>query len=104
MPEQWSEPGWDPAIDDLEDVDEPGDYAVVMLNDDYTTMEFVIKVLQEVFHHPPAAAMQLMLQVHNKGRAVVGTYVLDIARTKQQECMAMARSEGFPLKCVVERA
>lgn len=82
----------------------PRPYNVVLHNDDYTTMEFVQVILVAVFHHSHASAAQLMLQVHTAGKAVAGTYTLDIAETKRNEAEAMARGEGHPLKCTVEPA
>ena len=75
-----------------------------MLNDDFTTMDFVVQVLVDIFHKDPVTAEALMLDVHNKGRAVVGSYSYDIARTKVQTAMNRARAEGFPFRMLVEEA
>lgn len=77
-------------------------YNVIMHNDDFTTMEFVVKVLKSVFYKDEASATQLMLNVHRKGSAVVGLYTLDIAKSKCQKAMQMAREEGFPFKLTYE--
>ena len=82
----------------------PRPFHVILHNDDYTTMDFVQEILLVVFHHPPAAAAQLMLQVHTEGRAVAGTFTKDIADTKAQEAVFLAREQGFPLRCSVEPA
>ncbi|MBQ8978567.1 MAG: ATP-dependent Clp protease adaptor ClpS [Oscillospiraceae bacterium] len=85
-------------------VREPRKYNVIMLNDDFTTMDFVVQVLVDIFHKDPVTAEALMLDVHNKGRAVVGSYSYDIARTKVQTAMNRARAEGFPFLMLVEEA
>ena len=82
-------------------VKEPGMYAVVFINDDFTTMEFVVRVLELVFHKSPAEAQELMMSVHRHGSAAVGRYTHDIAVTKRDKTVKMAREEGFPLRVVV---
>lgn len=77
-------------------------YKVVMHNDDFTTMEFVVKVLRTVFHKQEIEAEQLMLTVHRSEKATVGLYTYDIAQSKAQKAMQMARAEGFPFKLTVE--
>ncbi|MCF0196185.1 MAG: ATP-dependent Clp protease adaptor ClpS [Bacteroidaceae bacterium] len=77
---------------------EPEMYDVVFLNDDFTTMDFVIEVLRVVFFHTPATATTIMLTVHKKGSCVVGTYTLDTALSKQQKAIDMAREAGYPLR------
>ncbi len=81
----------------------PSLYHVVLLNDDYTTMEFVQKVIEKVFHKTAQEAMQIMLEVHRTGKGVAGTYTRDIARTKAERVMHLAFRENFPLKCIVEK-
>ena len=100
------DPGSGTQIQDLpeEDVREPEMYRVVLHNDDYTTMEFVVEVLVTVFHKDIISATRIMLDVHRKGRGLVGTYTYDIARTKVDQVHRMAREREFPLKCTMERA
>ncbi len=83
---------------------EPDEYRVILLNDDFTTMEFVVAVIVSVFHKDLFEATRVMLDVHRKGRGVVGTYTYDIAATKISKVHAMARENGFPLKCTMEKA
>lgn len=77
-------------------------YRVILHNDDYTTMEFVIEVLMNIFRKGPEEAARLMLLVHHSGLAAVGVYSLEIAETKCRETETLAREKGFPLKVTVE--
>ena len=77
-------------------------YRVVLLNDDYTTMEFVVSVLEGVFQKGPAEAFRLMMQVHTKGQAACGTYTHEVAETKVDTVRDMAQREGFPLQAAIE--
>jgi ATP-dependent Clp protease adaptor protein ClpS len=81
---------------------EPEDYAVILLNDDFTTREFVVDVLKRVFHLSSAEATRIMLNVHYKGRGVVGYFTWDIANTKVGQVHALAGKYNYPLRCVVE--
>jgi len=87
-----------------EKIKEPREYVVVLLNDDYTTRDFVVEILMIIFHKNPVEAKAIMLNVHNKGRGVVGNYTWDIAQTKVQQVHSIAKQNDFPLKCVVEEA
>lgn len=77
-------------------------YKVILFNDDYTTMKFVIEVLQRFFAMNRERAMQIMLKVHNEGSAVCGLYSLDVAETKVTQVMEFAKQHGHPLRCVME--
>ncbi|MBQ8947592.1 MAG: ATP-dependent Clp protease adaptor ClpS [Lachnospiraceae bacterium] len=81
---------------------EPKHYNVIMINDDFTTMEFVVMILVDVFDKDEATAEELMMKVHRIGRAVVGTYPYDIAMTRTSKALDMARMEGFPFRMIVE--
>lgn len=85
-------------------VKEPRKATVVLLNDDYTSMEFVVRILVEIFRKSSQDAMRIMLNVHEKGRGVCGVYPLEIAETKVTQVHAKARAEGFPLRCIIEFA
>jgi len=82
----------------------PKNYKVVMYNDDYTTMEFVINILVNVFNKKLLEAEKVMLDVHEKGKGIAGIYSYDIAITKVSTAMSMAKQEGFPFKLTVEEA
>lgn len=81
---------------------EPPQYRVLLHNDDYTTMEFVIEILRRYFHKSHDQAMQVMLNVHEKGKGVAGVYSQEIAETKVVQVMERARAKGFPLMCTAE--
>ncbi len=89
----------------LEDrVDPPPMFQVVLLNDDYTPMEFVVMVLQEYFKRDLEAATHIMLKIHHEGRGVCGVYTRDVAATKVELVLASARRYGHPLQCIMEAA
>ena len=81
---------------------EPRKYAVILHNDDYTTMEFVVEMLRKYFQKTQAQALDVMLSVHQDGRGVAGVYGFEIAETKAEQVQAEARDRGFPLKCTIE--
>jgi ATP-dependent Clp protease adaptor protein ClpS len=80
----------------------PQMYQVVMLNDDYTPMEFVVVVIQEFFNKDRETATQIMLKIHLDGKGICGVYPKDIAATKVQQVQEAARQAGHPLQCVSE--
>jgi ATP-dependent Clp protease adaptor protein ClpS len=77
-------------------------FKVLLHNDDFTTMEFVVHVLETVFHHDKVQATRIMLHVHHSGVGVAGTYPKEIAETKAEKVMSLAQSAEFPLLCTVE--
>lgn len=81
---------------------EPGKFNVIVLNDDVTPMEFVVAMLVSVFRHDENSAVQLTLQIHNQGRAVVGVYTYEIAEQKVLDGTTLARENGYPLLMKVE--
>tara|TARA_R110000787_G_scaffold20790_42_gene62008 strand:+ start:4476 stop:4808 length:333 start_codon:yes stop_codon:yes gene_type:complete len=82
---------------------QPPLYKVVVVNDDFTPMEFVVQVLQQFFHHTRESAVQIMLHVHTKGRGVAGIYPAEIAETKTAQANAFARENQHPLLTVLEK-
>lgn len=80
----------------------PQMYKVILFNDDYTTMEFVIEVLQRFFAMDLERAQQVMLKVHNEGSAVCGIYTRDVAETKTMQVMEFAKQHEHPLRCAME--
>lgn len=85
-------------------IKEPKKYKVVMYNDDFTSMEFVVFVLVNIFNKENNEAVNIMMTVHKSGKAVVGIYSYDIAKSKVQKTTELARKEGFPFKLEVEQA
>jgi ATP-dependent Clp protease adaptor protein ClpS len=86
-----------------DEIDESPMYRVLLHNDDYTTMEFVVEVLILVFRKSPEDSMEIMLNVHHKGVGICGVYTYEISETKVNNVHALARQHGFPLKCTMEK-
>lgn len=80
----------------------PPMYAVILLNDDYTPMEFVVWILQSIFYKTSAEASALMLKIHNDGRGICGVYTRDVANTKKIQVEQIAKKHEHPLECIVE--
>ncbi|WP_353661938.1 ATP-dependent Clp protease adaptor ClpS [Hydrogenimonas sp. SS33] len=85
------------------DLEEPQFYRVIMWNDDYTTMDFVVEVLSDIFHKSYEEAVEIMLAIHEKGKGVCGTYTYEIAETKVQQTLKRARANQFPLRVTMEK-
>ncbi len=85
-----------------EEIKEPSMYRVLLHNDDYSTMDFVIEVLMFVFHKSEEEATRIMLNVHRKGIGVCGVYTYEVAETKVNTVESLAKERGFPLKCTME--
>ena len=83
---------------------EPTLYRVVLINDDYTSMAFVVDVLELVFQKSPAEAYRIMMHVHLNGSGIAGVYPWEVAETKVDTVTSMARDEGYPLKAAIEEA
>src|SRR3954465_3072170 len=77
-------------------------FKVLLLNDDYTTMDFVVEILETVFNKPPAEAYRIMMAVHTQGQGLCGIYPHEVAETKVAAVLDMARSQGFPLRATME--
>jgi ATP-dependent Clp protease adaptor protein ClpS len=90
-------------VKESQEIKSPPLYKVFLLNDDYTTMDFVINILEEVFHKSPVESAQIMLHVHKNGRALAGVYIRDIAETKTAKVQKLSLQKGFPLKCSMEK-
>jgi ATP-dependent Clp protease adaptor protein ClpS len=87
-----------------EDLEEPRLYKVLLHNDDYTTMEFVVEILRKVFSKSPVEATQIMLNVHKSGIGVCGVFIEEVAETKVEMVHHLAKTNGFPLQCSMEEA
>ncbi len=84
-------------------LERPARFKVLLFNDDYTPMEFVVNLLEQVFRKSPAEATQLMLTIHRSGMGVAGVYVLEVAETKVAMVHQLAEERGFPLRAGVEK-
>jgi len=83
-------------------LEKPKLYKVILHNDDFTTMDFVVFVLEYVFNRSEAESLTIMLKVHNDGMGIAGVYPLDIANMKSQKAINLARAREYPLLCTVE--
>lgn len=96
-------PGEEVGVKERLKTERPGLYKVFLLNDDYTTMDFVVHVLENIFRKNPVEATRIMLHVHKKGKGLAGVYARDIAETKIAEVHDLARENEYPLRCEMER-
>ncbi|MFM1921590.1 MAG: ATP-dependent Clp protease adapter ClpS [Candidatus Hydrogenedentota bacterium] len=103
MPEFISTPGTGAATKKRQQVRKPRLYKVLLLNDDYTTMEFVVAVLMEIFRKPQDEAVRIMMDVHKNGMGVAGVYVKSVAEAKAEAVHDRARENGHPLRCALEQ-
>jgi len=90
-------------LDTKPKIKKPSMYNVLLLNDDYTPMEFVIIVLENIFNKKQEDATQIMLHVHKKGVGICGTFTYEVAETKCKAVMDMAKKDEHPLKCTMEK-
>lgn len=86
-----------------QEIKPPPLYKVFLINDDYTTMDFVVHILEKVFHKHPVEATQIMLNVHKNGKGLAGVYTREIAETKTLKVHKLSLQKGFPLKCSLEK-
>ncbi len=87
-----------------EELKEPEKYKVILLNDDYTSMDFVVEILVTIFHHPIERAVSIMLKIHREGEGVCGIYTYEIAETKVEQVRRKARENEYPLRVRMEKA
>ena len=104
MTDKKEKPIWEEgiALQERSTVKTPRRYKVLLHNDDYTTMEFVVQILVQVFRKSETEATQIMLHVHTKGSGVCGVYTYDLAQTKVHQVTQLARKSEMPLKCTME--
>jgi len=84
-------------------LERPSLYKVVLLNDDFTPMDFVVKVLENIFHKDQSDAVRIMMEVHQKGAGICGVFTKDVAETKVDRTLYLARQHEHPLQCVIEK-
>ena len=86
-----------------EEVKEPSMYKVLLHNDDYTSMDFVVEILMGVFNKSMEESILVMMSVHRQGMGICGSYTFEVAETKMNSVHALAREKGFPLRCSIEK-
>ncbi len=102
MPEFVPQAGGQAGVKERQKVERPRRFKVLLLNDNYTTMDFVVMVLKTVFHKSGNEARSIMLRVHENGTGVAGVYVKSIAEAKVKKTHRLALAHGFPLRCGME--
>lgn len=102
MTEPYEVPGFDSETIDEDQLQEPRQFKVLLHNDDYTSMDFVVEVLMNVFSKTEAEAFAIMMSVHEKGIGLCGIYTAEVAETKVQIVHQMAKARSFPLRCSME--
>ncbi len=95
-------PKFEEELDLALELEEPQMFKVLLHNDDYTSMDFVVDVLMGIFHKTHAQAEQIMLQIHEKGKAICGVYSFEVAQTKAQQVKQKAKQNEFPLLATIE--
>ena len=95
-------PKFEEELDLALELEEPQMFKVLLHNDDYTSMDFVVEILTGIFHKSHAQAEQIMLQIHEKGKAICGVYSFEIAQTKAQQVKQRAKQNEFPLLATIE--
>ena len=93
----------DVSVDNTIRIRRPGQFRVLLLNDDFTTMEFVVHILETIFNKSPSESVQIMLKIHNEGRGVCGLYNKQVAEAKVTQVHTEAQVAAFPLRCTMER-
>jgi len=102
MPNRDSQQGTDVLTEHKQKLQKPPLYKVLLHNDNYTTMEFVVYVLVTIFHHSEGDAIRIMLQVHHQDIGIAGVYTFEVAETKVAKVAQMAREHDYPLLCTLE--
>jgi len=102
MPNRESQQGTDVLTEQKQKLQKPPLYKVLLHNDNYTTMEFVVYVLMNTFHHSEADAIRIMLQVHHQDIGIAGVYTFEVAETKVAKVAQLAREHDYPLLCTLE--
>ena len=102
MPNRESQQGTDVLTEQKQKLQKPPLYKVLLHNDNFTTMEFVVYVLMNTFHHSEADAIRIMLQVHHQDLGIAGVYTFEVAETKVSKVAQLAREHDYPLLCTLE--
>src|SRR5689334_11377376 len=102
MPNREPQQGTDVLTEQKQKLQKPPLYKVLLHNDNYTTMEFVVYVLMNIFHHSEADAIRIMLQVHHQEVGIAGVYTFEVAETKSSKVAQLAREHDYPLLCTLE--